>query len=104
MQTGSSEVIYDDVPCEDVSRGEGDLIYEDVQKEEVPQGPNNGWSSSEFESYDEQSDSEKASSRSKRSTRHRDHFAQTEFPVKPIADQRLHLAFTQTPLNLALVH
>ncbi|KAI5093342.1 rho guanine nucleotide exchange factor 10-like protein isoform X1 [Silurus meridionalis] len=65
MQTGSSEVIYDDVPCEDVSRGEGDLIYEDVQKEEVPQGPNNGWSSSEFESYDEQSDSEKASSRSK---------------------------------------
>lgn len=43
----------------------GDMIYEDVQKEEVPQGPNNGWSSSEFESYDEQSDSEKAASRSK---------------------------------------
>ncbi|GAA6065206.1 rho guanine nucleotide exchange factor 10-like protein isoform X1 [Tachysurus ichikawai] len=41
------------------------MIYEDVQKEEVPQGPNNGWSSSEFESYDEQSDSEKAASRSK---------------------------------------
>ncbi|XP_060766351.1 rho guanine nucleotide exchange factor 10-like protein [Neoarius graeffei] len=65
IQTGSSEVIYDDVPCEDVSRGEGDMIYEDVQREEVPQGPNNGWSSSEFESYDEQSDSEKAASRSK---------------------------------------
>ncbi|XP_053530160.1 rho guanine nucleotide exchange factor 10-like protein isoform X3 [Ictalurus punctatus] len=66
IQTGGSEVIYDDVPCEDVSRGEGgDMIYEDVQTEEVPQGPNNGWSSSEFESYDEQSDSEKAASRSK---------------------------------------
>ncbi|KAM9443496.1 rho guanine nucleotide exchange factor 10-like protein isoform 2-T4 [Clarias gariepinus] len=64
-QMGSSEVIYDDVPCEDMSRGEGDMIYEDIQREEVPQGPNNGWSSSEFESYDEQSDSEKAASRSK---------------------------------------
>ncbi|XP_058229457.1 rho guanine nucleotide exchange factor 10-like protein isoform X2 [Hemibagrus wyckioides] len=65
IQTGSPEVIYDDVACEDMSPGEGDMIYEDVQKEEVPQGPNNGWSSSEFESYDEQSDSEKAASRSK---------------------------------------
>ncbi|TSW21770.1 Rho guanine nucleotide exchange factor 10-like protein [Bagarius yarrelli] len=57
----SLEVIYDDVACEDMSPGEGDMIYEDVQKEEIPQGPNNGWSSSEFESYDEQSDSEKVS-------------------------------------------
>ncbi|XP_027023647.1 rho guanine nucleotide exchange factor 10-like protein isoform X2 [Tachysurus fulvidraco] len=65
IQTGSPEVIYDDVACEDMSPREGDMIYEDVQKEEVPQGPNNGWSSSEFESYDEQSDSEKAVSRSK---------------------------------------
>ncbi|MCJ8744577.1 hypothetical protein PDJAM_G00120290 [Pangasius djambal] len=65
IQAGSSEVIYDDVACEDVSRGEGDMIYEDVQKEELPQGPNNDWSSSEFESYDEQSDSERVASRSK---------------------------------------
>lgn len=42
-----------------------DLIYEDIQKEEGLQGPNNGWSSSEFESYDEQSDSERAPTRSK---------------------------------------
>lgn len=42
-----------------------DLIYEDVQKEEGLQGPKNDWSSSEFESYDEQSDSERAPTRSK---------------------------------------
>lgn len=35
-----------------------DMIYEDVQRESGPQGADNGWSSSEFESYDEQSDSE----------------------------------------------
>uniref|UniRef100_A0A671TBG2 Rho guanine nucleotide exchange factor 10-like protein n=1 Tax=Sinocyclocheilus anshuiensis TaxID=1608454 RepID=A0A671TBG2_9TELE len=37
----------------------------DIQKEEGLQGPNNGWSSSEFESYDEQSDSDRAPTRSK---------------------------------------
>ncbi|XP_076123415.1 rho guanine nucleotide exchange factor 10-like protein isoform X2 [Alosa pseudoharengus] len=65
-QTDSPEVIYDDVPCEQAFSGEeGDMIYEDVQKEEGLQGPN-GWSSSEFESYDEQSDAEsKAPARSK---------------------------------------
>lgn len=42
-----------------------DLIYEDVQREEGQDGPNNDWSSSEFESYDEQSDSERATTRSK---------------------------------------
>ncbi|XP_051531164.1 rho guanine nucleotide exchange factor 10-like protein [Myxocyprinus asiaticus] len=64
-QTASEEVIYDDVPCEDLSPGEADLIYEDVQREGGLQGPNNDWSSSEFESYDEQSDSERAPTRSK---------------------------------------
>ncbi|KAL7837858.1 hypothetical protein SRHO_G00275690 [Serrasalmus rhombeus] len=68
-QTGttstSPEVIYDDVPSEDLSPGEGDMIYEDVQRDEGPQGPNSGWSSSEFESYDEQSDSEKVPTHSK---------------------------------------
>ncbi|XP_067244123.1 rho guanine nucleotide exchange factor 10-like protein isoform X4 [Chanodichthys erythropterus] len=64
-QMADLEVIYDDVPCEDVSSGEADLIYEDVQKEEDLQGPKNDWSSSEFESYDEQSDSERAPTRSK---------------------------------------
>lgn len=64
-QTAGPEVIYDDVPSEDLSSGEADLIYEDVQKEEGLQGPNNGWSSSEFESYDEQSDSERPPTRSK---------------------------------------
>ncbi|XP_052425362.1 rho guanine nucleotide exchange factor 10-like protein isoform X2 [Carassius gibelio] len=65
-QTTGPEVIYDDVPCEEnLSSGEADLIYEDIQKEEGLQGRNNGWSSSEFESYDEQSDSDKAPTRSK---------------------------------------
>ncbi|XP_031423207.1 rho guanine nucleotide exchange factor 10-like protein isoform X2 [Clupea harengus] len=60
------EVIYDDVPCEQtLSEEEGDMIYEDVQREGSLQGPN-GWSSSEFESYDEQSDPEsRAPARSK---------------------------------------
>lgn len=35
-----------------------DMIYEDVQREGGPQGADNGWSSSEFESYDEQSDND----------------------------------------------
>ncbi|KAA0707632.1 Rho guanine nucleotide exchange factor 10-like protein [Triplophysa tibetana] len=63
-QTDSPEVIYDDVPYEDLSP-EVDLIYEDVQREEGQHGPNNDWSSSEFESYDEQSDSERTPTRSK---------------------------------------
>uniref|UniRef100_A0A673YDY4 Rho guanine nucleotide exchange factor 10 like n=1 Tax=Salmo trutta TaxID=8032 RepID=A0A673YDY4_SALTR len=58
-QTGILEVIYDDVPCEGpLSPDEGDMIYEDVHREEGPQGAGNDWSSSEFESYEEQSDTE----------------------------------------------
>lgn len=34
------------------------MIYEDVQREGGPQGADNGWSSSEFESYDDQSDND----------------------------------------------
>uniref|UniRef100_A0AAY5F2W9 DH domain-containing protein n=1 Tax=Electrophorus electricus TaxID=8005 RepID=A0AAY5F2W9_ELEEL len=50
-----SEVIYDDVPCENSD----DLIYEDVQRpDESAVILDNGWSSSEFESYDDQSDTE----------------------------------------------
>ncbi|KAK1800133.1 hypothetical protein P4O66_006155 [Electrophorus voltai] len=64
-EVGNTEVIYDDVPCEDGSPVEGDMIYEDVQSGHVSQGPNNGWSSSEFESYDEQSDTEKIHTHSK---------------------------------------
>ena len=33
-------------------------IYEDVQRDIAPVNADNGWSSSEFESYDEQSDNE----------------------------------------------
>lgn len=40
------------------------MIYEDVQRDSGTTGAGNGWSSSEFESYDEQSDNE-----SKRPTR-----------------------------------
>lgn len=35
-----------------------DQVYEDVQRPDQLQGSDNGWSSSEFESYDEQSDEE----------------------------------------------
>lgn len=34
------------------------MIYEDVQRDSGPPGADNGWSSSEFESYEEQSDNE----------------------------------------------
>ncbi|KAJ8370958.1 hypothetical protein SKAU_G00109860 [Synaphobranchus kaupii] len=58
-ETESPEVIYDDVPCESLlSADEENLIYEDVQKTEDLVGADNGWSSSEFESYDEHSDTE----------------------------------------------
>ncbi|XP_073324983.1 rho guanine nucleotide exchange factor 10-like protein [Pagrus major] len=54
----ASEVIYDDVPCEDPLSPDDDMIYEDVQRDSGPVEADNGWSSSEFESYDEQSDNE----------------------------------------------
>ncbi|KAG1961797.1 rho guanine nucleotide exchange factor 10-like protein [Pimephales promelas] len=55
-----SEVIYDDVPCENNSPpdAEDDVIYEEVQRSGESALIDNGWGSSEFESYDEQSDSE----------------------------------------------
>ncbi|AWP02195.1 putative rho guanine nucleotide exchange factor 10-like protein [Scophthalmus maximus] len=54
----ASDVIYDDVPCEEPVSPDEDLIYEDVQRDAAPMSTGNGWSSSEFESYDEQSDTE----------------------------------------------
>ncbi|XP_010874041.2 rho guanine nucleotide exchange factor 10-like protein isoform X4 [Esox lucius] len=56
--TDSPEVIYDDVPCESLLSPLEDDIYEDIQRPESHHGTHNGWSDSEFESYDEQSDSE----------------------------------------------
>ncbi|CAL8400664.1 unnamed protein product [Arctogadus glacialis] len=55
----SLEVIYDDVPTEyhPLSPDEEDVIYEDVQRG-GPVSADNGWSSSEFEDYDDQSDNE----------------------------------------------
>ncbi|KAK2885639.1 hypothetical protein Q8A67_016476 [Cirrhinus molitorella] len=55
-----SEVIYDDVPCENITApdAEDDVIYEEVQRSGESGLIDNGWGSSEFESYDEQSDSE----------------------------------------------
>ncbi|XP_068514354.1 rho guanine nucleotide exchange factor 10-like protein isoform X12 [Anas acuta] len=57
------DVIYDDVPCEnldaDQDGAERSLIYEDVQRGEGPRaGEDLGWSSSEFESYSEDSGEE----------------------------------------------
>uniref|UniRef100_A0A4W5QA31 Rho guanine nucleotide exchange factor 10 like n=1 Tax=Hucho hucho TaxID=62062 RepID=A0A4W5QA31_9TELE len=57
FRTSRPEVIYDDVPCESLLSPLEDDIYEDVQRPESHHGTN-GWSDSEFESYDEQSDSE----------------------------------------------
>ncbi|XP_052396677.1 rho guanine nucleotide exchange factor 10-like protein isoform X4 [Carassius gibelio] len=55
-----SEVIYDDVPCENImpADAEDDVIYEEVQRSGEPGLIDNSWGSSEFESYDEHSDSE----------------------------------------------
>ncbi|XP_053142146.1 rho guanine nucleotide exchange factor 10 isoform X3 [Hemicordylus capensis] len=54
------EVIYDDVPRENSDSEPEEMIYDDVENGE--EGGNSsleyGWSSSEFESYEEQSDSE----------------------------------------------
>lgn len=54
------EVIYDDVPRENSDSEPEEMIYDDV--ENCDEGGNSsleyGWSSSEFESYEEQSDSE----------------------------------------------
>ncbi|NXV80404.1 ARGAL protein, partial [Atlantisia rogersi] len=55
------DVIYDDVPCEslDAEQDERSLIYEEVQRGEGPRaGDDLGWSSSEFESYSEDSGEE----------------------------------------------
>ncbi|XP_043929440.1 rho guanine nucleotide exchange factor 10 isoform X2 [Protopterus annectens] len=58
-----TEVIYDDVPIEnsDSATDQEDMIYDSVEKGAGNRGSgctDYGWSSSEFESYDEQSDSE----------------------------------------------
>ncbi|XP_062946177.1 rho guanine nucleotide exchange factor 10 isoform X4 [Cynocephalus volans] len=54
------EVIYDDVPRENSDSEPDEMIYDDVENGD--EGGNSsleyGWSSSEFESYEEQSDSE----------------------------------------------
>nr|XP_015813895.2 rho guanine nucleotide exchange factor 10-like protein isoform X2 [Nothobranchius furzeri] len=54
----TAEVIYDDVPSEGPLCPNEDMIYEDIQRDSAPAEANNGWSSSEFESYDEQSDTD----------------------------------------------
>uniref|UniRef100_A0A673TD64 Rho guanine nucleotide exchange factor 10-like protein n=1 Tax=Suricata suricatta TaxID=37032 RepID=A0A673TD64_SURSU len=57
------DVIYDDVPCEDLDAHqpgvERNLLYEDVQRDGAPREAEDlGWSSSEFESYSEDSGEE----------------------------------------------
>ncbi|MFT7814163.1 rho guanine nucleotide exchange factor 10-like protein isoform X1 [Arapaima gigas] len=66
LQADSEEVLYDSVPYEDVSPAEDDMIYEEVERDWEVHAEDNGWSSSEFESYDEHSDGEcKVPARSK---------------------------------------
>uniref|UniRef100_A0A4W4E4K5 Rho guanine nucleotide exchange factor 10 n=1 Tax=Electrophorus electricus TaxID=8005 RepID=A0A4W4E4K5_ELEEL len=56
--SGPDEVIYDDVPRENTG-STTEMIYDDVEHgEEGSSSLDNGWSSSEFESYDETSDHE----------------------------------------------
>ncbi|KPP79198.1 hypothetical protein Z043_101239 [Scleropages formosus] len=59
-EDGPDEVIYDDVPREnsDSTTDPEEMIYDDVELGEDGSSLDNGWSSSEFESYDEQSDAE----------------------------------------------
>uniref|UniRef100_A0A8C6WG56 Rho guanine nucleotide exchange factor (GEF) 10 n=1 Tax=Neogobius melanostomus TaxID=47308 RepID=A0A8C6WG56_9GOBI len=54
------EVIYDDVPRENSDTENEEMIYDDVELGEEGRcsSLDNGWSSSEFESYDEASDDE----------------------------------------------
>lgn len=57
------DVIYDDVPCENLDAhqpgAERTLLYEDVHRDGVPREAEDlGWSSSEFESYSEESGEE----------------------------------------------
>ncbi|KAM5321067.1 rho guanine nucleotide exchange factor 10-like protein isoform 3-T10 [Glossophaga mutica] len=57
------DVIYDDVPCENLDAlqpgAERNLLYEDVHRDGVPRETEDlGWSSSEFESYSEDSGEE----------------------------------------------
>ncbi|XP_019725815.1 rho guanine nucleotide exchange factor 10 [Hippocampus comes] len=54
------EVIYDDVPRDnsDSNTEPDEMIYDDVELGEEGGNLDNGWSSSEFESYDEASDGE----------------------------------------------
>uniref|UniRef100_UPI00398F5843 rho guanine nucleotide exchange factor 10 isoform X1 n=1 Tax=Pristiophorus japonicus TaxID=55135 RepID=UPI00398F5843 len=63
---GQDEVIYDDVPRENSDASVTDpeeLIYDDVERgdEAATSSLDYGWSSSEFESYEEQSDGESKS-------------------------------------------
>ncbi|NWU93924.1 ARHGA factor, partial [Upupa epops] len=52
------EVIYDDVPREDSDSEAEKVIYDDVENDDGSSSLEYGWSSSEFESYEEQGDSE----------------------------------------------
>uniref|UniRef100_A0A674N8P9 Rho guanine nucleotide exchange factor 10 n=1 Tax=Takifugu rubripes TaxID=31033 RepID=A0A674N8P9_TAKRU len=55
------DVIYDDVPRENSDSNTDEMIYDDVEVGEeggCNSSLDNGWSSSEFESYDEHSDAE----------------------------------------------
>ncbi|XP_045441103.1 rho guanine nucleotide exchange factor 10-like protein isoform X2 [Pipistrellus kuhlii] len=57
------DVIYDDVPCESLDAhqpgAERSLLYEDVRRDGAPREAEDlGWSSSEFESYSEDSEEE----------------------------------------------
>uniref|UniRef100_A0AAR2J368 Rho guanine nucleotide exchange factor 10 n=1 Tax=Pygocentrus nattereri TaxID=42514 RepID=A0AAR2J368_PYGNA len=60
------EVIYDDVPQENSGSTTDEMIYDDVElgEEGGSSSLDNGWSSSEFESYEEGSDGENGNSRS----------------------------------------
>ncbi|OWK00336.1 hypothetical protein Celaphus_00019205 [Cervus elaphus hippelaphus] len=70
------EAIYDDVPRENSDSEPDEMIYDDVENgdEGGHSSLEYGWSSSEFESYEEQSDSESRSGLSHDLTRLKEHY------------------------------
>ncbi|KAK6488977.1 rho guanine nucleotide exchange factor 10-like isoform X1 [Huso huso] len=101
------EVIYDDVPREnsDSTTDPDEMIYDDVElgEEGGDSSPENGWSSSEFESYDEQSDTESKSENGipnaflpGKSQKHKTHLSQDLTRLKEHYEKKMKDLMTNT--------
>ncbi|RXN01341.1 hypothetical protein EOD39_7070 [Acipenser ruthenus] len=101
------EVIYDDVPREnsDSTTDPDEMIYDDVElgEEGGNSSPENGWSASEFESYDEQSDTESKSENGipnaflpGKSQKHKTHLSQDLTRLKEHYEKKMKDLMTNT--------